>query len=158
MTAENVRSARACWADNCAQQILCKILCCLFLLSLQVSACRSYSPSVRVSIHPSTTPPRWKVAPAMPYAPLRLITSRKLNVFTHERGFPRLFSVIDTLECGHEYTSCTWTFLDLVNAYTENPDVSARRRRCHACAALEHTHSRRVAAARHEHANQATKA
>lgn len=69
-------------------------------------------------------------------APLRLIAARSLEVYEFFRGSekPRLFAVHDHLECGHIHTSLLWDYLDLVDGYTENPEVSARRRRCHPCA------------------------
>lgn len=78
-------------------------------------------------------PPGGKGFPEMPFAPLRRITERHLTVWDHRRGFPAQFAVVDTLECGHALTLLGWTLLDLVNPYTENAEVAARRHRCRAC-------------------------
>ena len=117
----------------------------LFLVSV-IATPQQFSQTFIPSIRTFPTHPSGKVAPAMPTAPLRLITFRKLQVFNHYRGFPRLFNVVESLECGHTSISHTWEFLDLVNAYTDNSDVSARRRRCHVCARLlSHTQESGVA-------------
>jgi hypothetical protein len=123
-------------SDNSRHQILCKILIVsAFLLS--VNAYPTYEPDPRHALHISSgILPRVKEAPAMPLAPLRLIVGRTMEVYVHHRGHPRQFAVHDVLECGHVYTSLLWDYLDLVNPYSDNPDVSARRHRCHACAVV----------------------
>jgi len=70
-------------------------------------------------------------------APLRRIISRELEVYQfHKGGLPYQFAIHDSLECGHVSTSQLWDSLDLLNAYTDNPEVSAKRRRCRPCASL----------------------
>ena len=70
-------------------------------------------------------------------APLRRITSRKLFAYV-VRIRPRhaLCCLRDTLECGHIIECGIDSLRDLMNAYTENSVVRARRHRCHECAAL----------------------
>lgn len=120
-------------SDNRSQQILCKIaLARAMLVALAASV-----HAIECSFHPSIPTiqlyPRGKRAPAMYRAPLRLIHSRSLDVFSLNRGRHRHFAVVDALACGHTYTSLLWELLDLLNAYTDNPEVAARRRRCRVC-------------------------
>ena len=136
MNAREPSPAGVCASDNGGNIYYVKLALLAFYAFLTFIAVTGAHSSAGVSIHPLTTCPRWKEAPAMPSSPLRLITFRRLQVFTHYRGFPRLFTVVESLGCGHTSISHTWEFLDLVNAYTTNTDVSARRRRCHACARL----------------------
>ena len=81
-----------------------------------------------------------KMAVNRALAPLRKITSRVLKVYEYQRfgptRHPRLFAVLDTLECGHVYPGLEWTLRDLLYAYAdpvESPHVTARRHRCHEC-------------------------
>jgi hypothetical protein len=81
-----------------------------------------------------------KVAVVRALAPLRKITSRALKVYEYQRfgpsRHPRLFAVLDTLECGHVHTGYEWSFRDLLFAYADPvdfPHVTARRHRCHEC-------------------------
>lgn len=69
-------------------------------------------------------------------SPLRLVVSRNIEVFEYVRGesLPRLFALLDGLECGHVHKSYSADLLDLLNAYTVNSDITARRRRCRDCA------------------------
>lgn len=87
------------------------------------------------SLYRSTT---WVDLLKRALAPLRRIVCRDLEVFEcfHNSSRPRLFVVHDRLECGHVATSLLWEFLDLVNAYTTNPDVKAKHHRCHECLTL----------------------
>src|SRR6185437_2719769 len=71
-------------------------------------------------------------------APLRRIVSREVESF---RPDPRVnyevYSLRDTLECGHVQDHFLWGGLaDLQNAYTENPLVRSARHRCQPCAQL----------------------
>jgi len=65
--------------------------------------------------------------------------SRELEVLEEQHfgsHHPRLFLVIDSLECGHRFVDHGWSFRDLLYAYvdpTERPHVTARRHRCHEC-------------------------
>lgn len=62
-----------------------------------------------------------KVATVRALAPLRVVVSRSLEVFEHQRArgarHPRLFVVNDLLDCGHTFASHLWDFLDLVNGH-----------------------------------------
>lgn len=136
MTAREPSPGSVPVSDNGHNRYYVKHVCCRLPFFRTTTHPPQHSRTCRVSIHPLVTNPRWKGAPAMPFSPLRLILSRRLHVFTHYRGFPRLFTVVEELTCGHSHTSVVWDFLDLVNAYTDNTDVSARRRRCHLCARL----------------------
>lgn len=72
-------------------------------------------------------------------APLRRIINRELQVFKYDsvrKDFPISFAIIDHLECGHEYTCLGWDVFDLLFAYTDNPEVRAKRHRCRPCAEL----------------------
>ena len=67
-------------------------------------------------------------------APLRRIVARELEQLQIRPGY-FINSLLDTLECSHQ----TWhpvDLADLVNAYTENPLIRARRHRCRPCASL----------------------
>jgi hypothetical protein len=69
-------------------------------------------------------------------APLRRVVSRDVETFQYQRHnskHPRLFVVIDSLDCGHKHVAHEWDFLDLINAYSSAPYVTARRHRCHDC-------------------------
>jgi hypothetical protein len=76
-----------------------------------------------------------KVAAIRVLAPLRRVVTREAKVFNHDRvkGTPSAFAVIATLDCGHSFKEFSWYFIDLVYAYTANPEVLARRHRCHDC-------------------------
>jgi hypothetical protein len=80
-----------------------------------------------------------KVALNRTLSPLRRIVSRELEVLEEQHfgsHHPRLFLVIDLLECGHRYVDHGWSFRDLLYAYAdpvESPHVTARRHRCHEC-------------------------
>lgn len=72
-------------------------------------------------------------------APLRRIVARDVAVTMPDARNPRyrIYSLIDTLECGHEYDAYLFGGLeDLTFAYTQNPAVTAKRRRCRPCASL----------------------
>ena len=72
----------------------------------------------------------------MSFAPLRRIVSRTLEVFEVRPKY-FIYSLLDSLECGHEQSVQLFGGLsDLLNAYTENPDMRSRRHRCHECAAV----------------------
>lgn len=70
-----------------------------------------------------------------PHAPLRKVVTRRISVHSYylNSDRPWNFTVYATLDCGHEYREFEWSFLDLVYAYTETPEVNARRHRCHPC-------------------------
>lgn len=80
-----------------------------------------------------------KMAVNRTLAPLRRIVTREMKVFERQRfgsRHPRLFAVIDTLDCGHSFVDHSWSFRDLLCAYvdpTDFPHVTARRHRCHEC-------------------------
>ena len=124
MSLNGGQSGRLSVSDNCRVQILCKVRKIgipkelrRFLFGFLHSALTRLSEIVK--------------------APLRLIAARSLEVYEYSRvrrTQPQLFAVHDVLECGHVHTSLLWEFLDLVNAYSDNPEISARRRRCHPCA------------------------
>jgi hypothetical protein len=68
-----------------------------------------------------------------PKAPLRLIVDRVLEPV--EVRHPSTLMLTDRMECGHVSVH----FVDyraLLNAYTEDATMRARRHRCHDCAAL----------------------
>lgn len=70
-------------------------------------------------------------------APLRKIVSRELEVLRYDRvkkELPQSFVIHDHLECGHSQTLLGWGIFDLLDPYTTNPEVKARRHRCHPCA------------------------
>lgn len=72
-------------------------------------------------------------------APLRKIVSRTLEVYVYAKGSdtkPQSFVLHDGLECGHEQLCLGWDIFDLLNPYTSNPEVSAKRHRCRPCAQL----------------------
>lgn len=72
-------------------------------------------------------------------APLRRIVSRELVVLEYDRIYkdlPQSFIIQDTLECGHVEACLSWDIFDLLNAYTDNPQVRAKRHRCKPCASL----------------------
>lgn len=72
-------------------------------------------------------------------APLRRIVSRELEVFEYDRirkDLPQSFIINDHLECGHVEVCYSWDIFDLLNAYTTNPQVRAKRHRCKPCASL----------------------
>ena len=72
-------------------------------------------------------------------APLRRIVARDVAVTLPDARNPRyrIYSLIDTLECGHEYSSYLFGGLeDLTYAYTDNPVIKAKRHRCRPCAQL----------------------
>lgn len=71
-------------------------------------------------------------------APLRKVVSREMEVFEYFRNSerPRLFVIRDLMECGHVFACLGWEYADLVNGYSDNPEVTASRHRCHPCAAL----------------------
>lgn len=75
-------------------------------------------------------------------APLRRIVARDVVITLPDARNPRyrIYSLIDQLECGHEYSSYLFGGLeDLTFAYTLNPAITARRRRCRPCAQLTAT-------------------
>lgn len=72
-------------------------------------------------------------------APLRRIVARDVVVTLPDARNPRyrIYSLVDTLECGHEYSSYLFGGLeDLTYAYTTNPAITAKRHRCRPCASL----------------------
>jgi hypothetical protein len=83
----------------------------------------------------------YKVAVARLLSPLRRIVTRELRVHRCYPGTakPMLFTVVASLECGHSFTELEWNFRDLLNAYTEAPEVNAKRHRCHECRDLATT-------------------
>lgn len=72
-------------------------------------------------------------------APLRKIVARDIEVFKTflNSQKPMRFCLVDTLECGHEVVEYNVDFLDLINAYTDNPHISAKRHRCRYCKQAE---------------------
>jgi hypothetical protein len=76
-----------------------------------------------------------KVQTSRVLAPLRKVLTREISVHTCylNSDRPWIFTVYATLDCGHEFREYGWCFSDLVNAYTETPEVAARRHRCHPC-------------------------
>lgn len=122
------------------QQILCKLVPAKSFLSLFAESERYKSlPVFRpVSRSLSALLRSVKKLLAMAAAPLRRIVARELCI--HQPN-PRLkysiYSLIDTLECGHTQEIYLFDGLrDLANAYTENAAIAARRHRCHPCASL----------------------
>lgn len=75
-----------------------------------------------------------KVATIRRLAPLRRVVTRVAKVYSYHRtGTPWQFVVMASLDCGHSFVEYGWSLLDLLNAYTENPEVLTRRHRCHEC-------------------------
>ena len=79
----------------------------------------------------------WRMM-TMPHAPLRRIVTRDLCV---DHPDPRtqysIFSLNDTLECGHVENHYLFGGLaDLTNPYTESSVVKSKRHRCKPCASL----------------------
>lgn len=78
---------------------------------------------------------RWVLALAVrTLAPLRKIVSRELEVFERCPKY-FIYTLRDILECGHESWSPI-SLIDLLDAYTINPAITARRHRCRPCASL----------------------
>lgn len=79
----------------------------------------------------------WRML-AMPLPPLRKIVSRELDIYQPDPRFKNfIYSLIDTLECGHVKQSYLFGGVsDVANAYTLSPVVKAKRHRCRPCAAL----------------------
>lgn len=68
--------------------------------------------------------------------PLRRIVYRELCELRARKSYS-IYSLIDTLECGHQQDVYLYNGLhDLLNPYTENPAISAKRHRCRPCASL----------------------
>ncbi len=81
----------------------------------------------------------WAWAMAALSAPLRKIARRELDVYHPDARNPKysIYSLIDTLECGHVQNVYLFGGLnDLMNAYTDNPAIKAKRHRCRPCASL----------------------
>lgn len=65
--------------------------------------------------------------------PLRKIVRRELCQ-QHVRPKYIIYSLIDTLECGHKQDNYLFNgLLDLINPYTDSPVVRAKRHRCRPC-------------------------
>jgi len=120
-------------SDNCWVQILCKTQNCI--ISAFTKALRFFHTFL-------TSLPEFAnyLAEVMQrtLAPLRKIVSREIEVlsFAHKSSKPQSFIIHDRLECGHVKTCLSWGIFDLLNAYTDNPEVRARRHRCQPCASL----------------------
>jgi hypothetical protein len=65
-------------------------------------------------------------------APLRLIVDRQLE--TQQRGCSTL-TLTDLMECGHTAISFV-DIRDVLNAYTEDASLRARRHRCRECQSI----------------------
>lgn len=81
---------------------------------------------------------QWILAMACPPAPLRKIAIRELVVTQPDlRQKYFIYCLMDTLECGHSQEVYLYDGIrDLLNGYTTNPAVKAKRHRCRPCASL----------------------
>lgn len=72
-------------------------------------------------------------------SPLRRIVSRELLTYQPDSRNPKylIYSLLDRMECGHSKGVYLWNgLLDVLNAYTDNPEMRSRRHRCRPCSAV----------------------
>ena len=80
----------------------------------------------------------WTLMPRL-LAPLRKVVARELDVYLPDARNPKykIYSLVDTLECGHVQDVYLWNGLqDVLYAYSDNPAITAKRHRCQPCASL----------------------